>query len=90
MKTLDFRNFVSFLEKDEELKEFGFTKTASLLKQSAKNCCKCDRKQKVNAFKEWVNRVGETLSDNEKNLILKKVGENFTVVNIDGNSILEV
>lgn len=89
MKTLDYRNFVSFLESDDDLKGFAFVKMAFLLKQDAKNCCKCQRAEKVHAFKHWVGEVRNSLLQEEKNLILEKIGENF-IVDMDGNNILEV
>jgi|TARA_Y100000310_G_C20643668_1_gene795370 hypothetical protein len=89
VKRLDYRDFVTFLEKDDDLKTIDFTKTAFLLKKDAKNCCKCVRKQKVTAFQNWVAGANKSLSQEEKNLILEKKGENF-VVHINGNDILEI
>ena len=51
---IDYRDFISSLEKDDSTKEIPFIKRAVLLRQSAKNCCKCNRKQNVQKFKDFV------------------------------------
>jgi len=72
---IDYRDFISSLEKDDSTKEIPFIKKAVLLREFAKNCCKCNRKQNVQKFKDFVFGADAMLSEKDKQDIKKLLGE---------------
>ena len=91
MVVIEGSQFFGFVEKHRtHFKDSPAINTLMDLKELAKNCCKCERKQKMEQVINYFGSLAHKVSEEDKRIIKELNGGQSVQVRMGGHLVLEI
>jgi len=81
-------NFI--LDNREKFKDSKAISTLMALKDSARNCCKCERRQKMQKLIDYFGSLAHQLTEEDKSIIKELNDEQSVQITMDNQLIVEI